>query len=139
MGINLTREFRRCGSVCSSFTRLEYIEWVALVLTEGFSKPTVLSLLVPTGTATRAVSSSRYAVLESWTFALASGELVRVHWHTPDPQAPAGSKSNVSDVVRIQVDGEFLCFDGVSVTAHDLISLQSDSTLSDMSHIPLSP
>ena len=137
MGFDLVKEFNRCGSVCSSFTRLEYIEWTAMVLTDGLSRPDVLALLVPTGTVKRTAASSRYAVLESWTFKLASGELVRVHWHTPDPLAPAGSKSNVSDIVRIQVDVEFLCFDGVNVKAHDLISLQSDPTLSDMSHIPL--
>ena len=110
--------------------RLQIAQYIAL-------GATAFSLIVPEGTLKITGSTSRFTVVESWTFELQTGELVRIHWHTPDLMAPSGSNSSGCATIRIQVESEFIAFDGDKVTLCLPSQRGDNETAWNNSHIPI--
>ena len=137
MARDIRAEYVACGSIQGTDSKVDYLEWVEMVLKEERQLSELIGLIVPEGTLKITGSTSRFTVVESWTFELQTGELVRIHWHTPDLMAPAGSNSSGCATMRIQVDSEFVAFDGSKVTLCLPPRSGGDETAWNNSHIPI--
>lgn len=137
MARDIRAEFVACGCVQGTDSKAEYLEWVEMVLKEERQLSELIGLIVPEGTLKITGSTSRFTVVESWTFELQTGELVRIHWHTPDLMAPSGSNSSGCATIRIQVESEFIAFDGDKVTLCLPSQRGDNETAWNNSHIPI--